>query len=66
MPFIVDPLVILVVIGLAFGVFASNKEIRQKIANIPGKVLGVMTIGYPSVKYYRAPPRPPFRIKGVS
>lgn len=52
-------------IGFAFEVFTSNKEIRQEIAGIPGKVLGVMTIGYPSVKYYRAPPRPPLRTKGL-
>jgi len=53
-------------IGLAFIIFTSNQDIRKEIARIPGEVLGVMTIGYPSAKYYRAPPRPPLRTKGLS
>ena len=52
-------------IGLAFGVLSTNKEIRKNIAGIPRKVLGVMTIGYPSVKYFRTPPRPPLKTKGI-
>ncbi len=52
-------------IGLAFIILSSNKDIRKKIARIPGEVLGVMTVGYPSTKYYRAPPRPPLRTKGL-
>lgn len=50
-------------IGLAYGALASNKEIRKDLAGIPGKVLAVMTMGYPAVKYSRAPPRPPLRTK---
>ena len=53
-------------IGLAFIVISANEDLRKKIAKIPGKILGVMTVGYPSVKYYRAPPRPPLRVKGLN
>lgn len=51
--------------GLSFAVLASNHGIRKDIAGIPGKVLAVMTMGYPTVKYSRAPPRPPLRTKGL-
>ena len=52
-------------IGLAHGVLTSNKEIREEIAGIRGNVLGVIIIGYPAQKYYRVPPRPDIKTKGL-
>lgn len=52
-------------IGFAQGVLLENSEIREKFTGIQTYVLGVMTLGYPSVKYYRAPPRPPLEIRGL-
>ena len=49
--------------GLSYAVLASNREIRKDIAGIPGKVLAVMTLGYPAVKYVRVVPRPPLKTK---
>ena len=51
--------------GLSYAVLASSPEVRKEIAGINDKVLAVMTIGYPAVKYVRAPPRPPIRTKGL-
>ena len=51
-------------IGMALPSLTSNKEIR-KLAGVKGKVLYVMTIGYPSVRYFRAPPRPPMKTIGL-
>jgi len=52
-------------IGLAHGVLTSNKEIRESIARIRGKVWGVITLGYPTQIYYQVPPRPDIKIKGL-
>ena len=52
-------------IGLAYGVLVSNKEIKEKIAGIKGKVWGVIIIGYPALKYFHAPPRPMIKTKGL-
>ncbi|MHA1671450.1 MAG: nitroreductase family protein [Promethearchaeota archaeon] len=54
-------------IGLAHGVLKSNKDIRLKIAGIRGEVWGVIILGYPhnSQKYYRVPPRPNLKTKGL-
>jgi len=52
-------------IGFAYGVLIANKEIRKNIAKIPGRVHGVFVMGYPSVKYARAAPRPKIRTKGL-
>lgn len=52
-------------IGFAQGVLSANKEIRNNIAKIPGRVHGVFIIGYPSVKYANAAPRPRIRTKGL-
>ncbi len=52
-------------IGLAHGVLAASKEVREKIAGIKGKVWGVITIGYPAQKFFRVPPRPSLKIKGL-
>lgn len=52
-------------IGLANGVLIANKEIRNEIAGISDKVLGVFIIGYPASKYFRIPPRPAIRVEGL-
>ncbi len=52
-------------IGLAHGVLAANKDLRENVAGIKGKVWGVITIGYPAQKFFRVPPRPSLKIKGL-
>lgn len=52
--------------GIAHTVLNMKKEILKDVAGIPGKVLGAMTIGYPAVKYLRAPPRPALKTKGLN
>ncbi len=52
-------------IGLASAGLIGSKEIRKNILGLNDKILGVMIIGYPSVKYYRTSPRPPIRTKGL-
>ncbi|NHJ23905.1 MAG: hypothetical protein EAX89_04985 [Candidatus Lokiarchaeota archaeon] len=52
-------------IGLAHGVLASNKDIKEKIAEIKDYVWGVVTIGYPAQIFYRVPPRPSIKTKGL-
>ena len=51
-------------IGMAQGVIVMNKQLRELIG-IQGNVAGVVTIGYPDVKYYRFPPRAPLKVKGL-
>ncbi|MFW9877609.1 MAG: nitroreductase family protein [Candidatus Thorarchaeota archaeon] len=43
--------------------FLGNKEVPEKILGISNKVCGIMIFGYPSVKYHRAPPRPPLEVR---
>ena len=50
-------------IGFAQGVLLENSRIREEFTGIQTYVLGVFTLGYPSVKYYRSPPRPPLEIR---
>ncbi|MFW9877610.1 MAG: nitroreductase family protein [Candidatus Thorarchaeota archaeon] len=50
-------------IGFAHGILQDHPQIKRKCTGIKTYVLGVMTLGYPAVKYYRAPPRPPIEIK---
>lgn len=50
-------------IGFAHGILQDRPEIKRKCTGIETYVLGVMTLGYPAVKYLRAPPRPPLEIK---
>ncbi len=50
-------------IGYAHGILSEYPQIRTKFTGIETYVLGVMTIGYPAVKYYRAPPRPPLHVR---
>ncbi|MHA1914678.1 MAG: nitroreductase family protein [Promethearchaeota archaeon] len=52
-------------IGYAHGILADNPGICRRLTGIQTYVLGVMTIGYPSVTYYRAPPRPPIDIREI-
>jgi nitroreductase/NAD-dependent dihydropyrimidine dehydrogenase PreA subunit len=51
--------------GITRTVLNMKKEIREGVAGIRGVVLGVMTIGYPAVKYLRVPPRPELKTKGL-
>jgi len=51
-------------IGMLQAAVPMNKEIL-KILGIKGIVLGAFTLGYPGVKYLRAVPRPPLKIKGL-
>ncbi len=57
-------------IGLAHGVLSMNTpwslEARKKIARIHGFVWGVIIIGYPTQIYYRVPPRPDIKTKGLN
>jgi nitroreductase len=50
-------------IGFAHGVLQDHPAIARKFTGIETYVLGVMTLGYPAVKYFRAPPRPPIQTK---
>ena len=52
-------------IGMAHGTLNENPNILTEIAGIKDQVLAVMTLGYPSVKYFRAPPRPPIETTGL-
>jgi nitroreductase len=49
-------------IGLAQLPIEAIKEVK-KMAKVIGKCWGVMTIGYPQLKYYRCPPRDPIKVK---
>ena len=51
-------------IGLAHGVLSANKELREDVAGIHGRVWGVIILGYPTQIYYRVPPRPDIKTKG--
>ena len=44
----------------------ENKEIKKSVLGIKDKIFGIMIFGFPTVKYYRAPPRPPIEIKFIS
>jgi len=50
-------------IGFAHGVLQDHPAIARKFTGIETYILGVMILGYPAVKYFRAPPRPPMEIK---
>ncbi|MHA2007346.1 MAG: nitroreductase family protein [Promethearchaeota archaeon] len=52
-------------IGLAQGVLSSNKEAREKIAGVHGRVWGVIIVGYPTQIYYQVPPRPDIKTTGL-
>ncbi|MEE9378121.1 MAG: nitroreductase family protein [Candidatus Lokiarchaeia archaeon] len=44
----------------------ENKEIVKNLFGIDDEIFGIMILGYPKVKYYRAPPRPPIETKFIS
>jgi len=44
----------------------ENKEILKNLFGIDNEIFGIMIMGYPAVKYYRAPPRPPIDTKFIS
>ncbi|MBY8992692.1 MAG: nitroreductase family protein [Candidatus Lokiarchaeota archaeon] len=50
-------------IGFAHGVLQDHPAIARKYTGIETYVLGVMTLGYPAIKYYCAPPRPRIEVK---
>jgi len=50
-------------IGMAHGL-GMNKEM-MKIIGLKGQIHGVLTIGYPAVKYYNTPPRAPLDVVGL-
>jgi nitroreductase len=50
-------------IGLAHGL-GMNKEM-MKVIGLKGQIHGILTIGYPAVKYYRTPPRAPLNVVGL-
>jgi nitroreductase/NAD-dependent dihydropyrimidine dehydrogenase PreA subunit len=52
-------------IGMAHGTLNENPKILSEIAGINDQVLAVMTLGYPAVNYFRAPPRPPIETTGL-
>jgi nitroreductase len=52
-------------IGLAHGVLSANKELREEIVGIRGTIWGVIIIGYPTQIYYKVPPRPDIKTKGL-
>jgi len=52
-------------IGLAHGVLAANKELKENLLGIKDDIWGVITLGYSSQKFSRVPPRPSLKIKGL-
>ena len=52
-------------IGMAHGTLNENPNILTEIAGIKDHILAVMTLGYPAVDYFRAPPRPPIKTTGL-
>ncbi|HEC38558.1 MAG TPA: hypothetical protein ENI29_10000, partial [bacterium] len=52
-------------IGYAHGVLMENSRIRIEQTGIETYILGVMTLGYPAVRYSRAPPRPPLNVRNI-
>ena len=50
-------------IGMAHGL-GMNKEM-MKLIGLEGPIQGVLTIGYPAVKYHHTPPRAPLEVVGL-
>ncbi len=44
--------------------FENNPELL-KMAGVRGKSWGIITIGYPDIKFYRVPPRSRKKVKGL-
>jgi nitroreductase len=51
-------------IGMAQRVLTDDEELR-KYLGIDGNVAGVITLGYPKVKYFKFPPRGPLKVLGL-
>ena len=51
-------------IGMAHSL-GMNKEIMKEIG-LEGQIDGVLTIGYPAVKYHQTPPRAPLSVVGLN
>jgi nitroreductase len=51
-------------IGVAHRLLAANENLRNMF-NIDGIVGGVITLGYPAIKYYRFPSRSPLKISRI-
>lgn len=45
---------------------SEHKEIQKKILGNDNNIYGIIIIGYPAVKYFRGPPRPPIETKIIS
>ena len=52
-------------IGYAHGILTEYPHICKNLTGIETYVLGVMTLGYPAINYYRGPPRPPLVVKEI-
>jgi len=50
--------------GWTMGAMRNNPELRN-LAKISGESIGVFTMGYPALKFYRSPPRTPKKINGL-
>lgn len=50
--------------GWTMGAIKNNPDIK-KLIKIKGETVGVFTIGYSAVKFYRSPPRTPKQINGL-
>ena len=48
---------------MAHGLGMNNEA--MKIIGLEGQIHGVLTIGYPAVKYLRTPPRAPLGVVGL-
>lgn len=44
----------------------EKKQIKKSLLKIEDEVFGIMIFGYPAVKYFRAPPRPPIETQFIS
>ncbi len=51
-------------IGVAHRLLVANEDLRNMV-NIDGVVGGVITLGYPAIKYYRFPSRSPLKISKI-
>jgi len=51
-------------IGVAHRLLAANKDLRNMVG-IDGIIGGVLTLGYPAIKYYRFPSRSPLKISKI-
>lgn len=44
----------------------ENKEIQKNIFGMDDEICGIMILGYPTMNYFRVPPRPPIETKFIS